>query len=614
MPTELHAQHNPLEYQESRARRLAIRVLKSLQPIEGRMEPDPARGSERLDPAFRETARRILSSSTAAVDSLQLLARHAKETFDVRYGGRRQRDDPELWAATASMLKIRKYEQGVTGQYQRFAGLVGGEIPTAPQLPAWMRTLRVTAELGVGANNAETHVGGTLQSEADATRSVVAADVSAELTPEDRVGVSLRRTEDVSFGAQTNRTNVALRYDRRLHEQVRVSSRLGVNRYANEDNDATDLNQTEFVLQARAEHSRALKADASLALAGASYPNNGDLDYGDTRFAMGAGGRFGAGSRWRVKYGHTKHDVDLSASVDDNTQNRFDAEMTLVAAGGSSYAFVLETEAREFDDGQDVRDYTRRGFKVKMRGRTTIGNSNSASLEFRSKSFDELEDLSYTEIRSERRSNRKLGETGKRSLYFWINYRQYKGDGTQGLLDYVELRNDTSRETANAMFWDSGIYAQYFLESEGIELDARFNQYLWFGAAIGEHGEFRIGPHVATNTILATADVPGRDIDTFDHPGNTVRFGLKAAASVRQPPLRLRGQSRYERLRYYNLDSDATPTRFELSIDGTYDFDRRFGGSLKLAYHETGSDDPGALETSEFEILLGVVYRFDAQR
>jgi hypothetical protein len=132
------------------------------------------------------------------------------------------------------------------------------------------------------------------------------------------------------------------------------------------------------------------------------------------------------------------------------------------------------------------------------------------------------------------------------------------------------------------------------------------------GLVLGRGGAFQIGPHLATNTILVTDDAT--DLGAFEHPNNTVRYGVKGSMDLVSEPIRIRGTGRYELLNYYNVDNSPTPSRFELEGDGTYDITEQVAASAKLKYYKTGSDDANALETSEIDFLLGLIYRIGGRR
>jgi hypothetical protein len=67
-------------------------------------------------------------------------------------------------------------------------------------------------------------------------------------------------------------------------------------------------------------------------------------------------------------------------------------------------------------------------------------------------------------------------------------------------------------------------------------------------------------------------------------------------------------------LNYYNISGSPTPSRFEIEGDGTYDLTPAIAAWGKMKYYTTGSDDPTAIETSEFDILLGLIYRIGGGR
>jgi hypothetical protein len=247
-----------------------------------------------------------------------------------------------------------------------------------------------------------------------------------------------------------------------------------------------------------------------------------------------------------------------------------------------------------------------------MRGQDAAGKSQSGSLEYRAKSFDALDDRNYSEIRGELRSRQTTDGGGRRAFGLTGNFRTFKGDGAQGFLNYVESRIDLLREPGNGLFWESNTYGQYFFSDKvndrDYERNPRVTLFAWLGMVVGQNGAFKIGPHVAANTILVTVDTP-QDIGFFEDASNTVRYGVKGSVSIRSKPVRVRGSGRYELLNYYNQDNAPTPSRLELQGEGSYDISNQIGASVKLKYFSTGSDDQNAIETSEFDILFALIYR-----
>ena len=578
-------------------------------------EPTAAGPKERLDPKFLIRTRQILGENKQAVDALTKIAADAQSDFDREYKGKTAaEDDAEFWTATASMVKIRKYAGGSAGQFQRFLDLAGGEMELPRATAAWSRKVTGTVSAGFGSNTAESRQSGLKVSDAEVTRSEIAADVFADLSPNDRVGISIGRSEEIHF-AEITRMHAALNYDRRLGDKARLSSRAGLRRYTDAQNDLADQNQTEFSVQGNAKVSKSVDANASVGITGASHPNNADMDYKDTLLGLGVGGRAGDGARWNLRYARTAHDADLSTDASDNTQSRVEGVLSLNKGARSSFDIKIHSESYDFDLSSDPRTYSRRGVRLALRNRGEPGNSSTASVEFRQKEFDVLEDRNYSEVRAELNSD-KLTDDGQRSSSrFWSNYRHFSGNGTQGFLDYVETRSDISSEPGNRFFSETSLYGQYFFENNNVKRDALVTQFAWLGLVIGPDGAVKIGPHVATNTTLAIADrPPGQDTGTFEHPNNTVRYGAKVAVNIRRNPIRLRGSGRYELTTFYNQDDAPTPSRFELEGEGAYQINEQVDASLKLKFYSTGSDDPGAVESSELDVLFGFIYRIGGRQ
>ena len=578
---------------------------------EGESRPSAAAPSETLPVKFQDRARRILGENKRAIETLKQIADQSQADFDSRYKGKNlPSDDPELWAATASLMKIHKYERGVVGQYDRFAGLVGGEIPDVQAAPEWSRNVRGTAAAGFGSNTARSETGGVENSKTDVTRSDISADLSVELTPSDRLGINAGRSEEISF-RPIARTHAGLDYQRKFGDRATVFSSVGLKKLEDGNDDTNDIDQTDFAVQARVKTSEFLNANAGIGFSNASYPNNDDLDYADTRFGFGLNGQIGQRTGWGAKFSQAVHDVDLSASADDNTQRRIEGILSFNSGEHTSLEISAHTEDYEFDQSADPRTYSRRGIKLALRKRGEPGNSSGASFEIRRKSHDINDDRNYTDIRGELRADALDSDGPKSASRFMVNYRSFKGNGIQGFLDYLESRFDVSRQPGNGFFWESNLYGQYYFENNNVKKDALVTQFAWLGLVLGSEGAFKVGPHIATNTILVTTDTP--DQGTFEHPNNTFRYGAKAAVDVRSRPLRIHGSGRYELLKYYNLDNAATPSRLELEGEGIYQIARRIDASAKLKYYATGSDDPGAIETSEFDILFGLIYHIGGQ-
>lgn len=564
---------------------------------------------EQLPSKYQDRARRILGENMRDLDELKRIARESQSEFRKRYGGMKiAADNAEPWAAAASLMKIQKYERGTSSQFDRIAKLAGGSITPVQQRPASATSRRISGSVagGIGTNTAKSSSNGTEVAKADVTRSNVAADLSAELTPSDRLGFSAGRSEEVHF-APISRLNAGVDYQHKFGEKASVGAGAGLRKFGDERNDSLDQDEAEFSLQASVKPSRALHAGGRIGFSSTAYPNQENLDYKDTRFRVGVGGDVGQSAGWEVEYTQAAHDLKLETGTEDNTRNRIGASVLLNRGGKTVLEISAHNEACDFDQSDDFRSYSRTGGKLSLRHRPEPGRSSVTSFEVLRKSHDTRGERDYTDFRGEFKAD-ALGDGGRKSSgHFLVNYRKLQGTGPEGFLDYIESRVDALKEPGQGVFWESNLYGQYFLADGDAKRDALVTQFGWIGLMVGGESHFKIGPHLATNTILVTTDTP--DVGLFEHPGNTLRYGARASADMNLRPLRIRGAGRYEWLNYYNVDGASTPTRFELEGEGIYRVGRRIDIEARLKYYVTGSNDPGAIENSEIDILVGLVYR-----
>ncbi|MBI5867341.1 MAG: SH3 domain-containing protein [candidate division Zixibacteria bacterium] len=537
---------------------------------------------EQLPSKYQDRARRILGENIRDLDELKRIARESQSDFRKRYGGMKiAADNAEPWAAAASLMKIQKYERGTSSQFDRIAKLAGGSITPVQQRPASATSRRISGSVaaGIGTNTAKSSSNGTEIAKADVTRSNVSADLSAELTPSDRLGFSAGRSEEVHF-APITRLNAGVDYQHKFGEKASVGAGAGLRKFGDERNDSLDQDEAEFSLQASVKPSKALHAGGRI-----GFSNTGGV----------------------VEYTQAAHDLQLEAGTEDNTRNRIGASVLLNRGGKTVLEISAHNEACDFDQSDDFRSYSRTGGKLSLRHRPETGRSSVTSLEVLRKSHDTRGERDYTDFRGEFKAD-ALGDGGRKSSgHFLVNYRNLQGTGPEGFLDYIECRVDALKEPGQGVFWESNLYGQYFLADGDAKRDALVTQFGWMGLMVGGESHFKIGPHLATNTILVTTDTP--DVGLFEHPGNTLRYGAKASADMNLRPLRIRGAGRYEWLKYYNVDGAPTPTRFELEGEGFYRVGRRIDIEARLKYYVTGSNDPGAIENSEIDILVGLVYR-----
>jgi len=98
------------------------------------------------------------------------------------------------------------------------------------------------------------------------------------------------------------------------------------------------------------------------------------------------------------------------------------------------------------------------------------------------------------------------------------------------------------------------------------------------------------------------------DLGLFESASNTVRYGIKGSARINNQSVSIDGQVRYEKLQYYNMEKAPSPGRLEIEVRGLVAISSRLDASVQTRYYLTGADDPGAVRSSEFDILGGLIY------
>lgn len=577
------------------------------------------RTTDRLRPGSEDRVRDVLNSIGRDYKRLGLLTEEAETRYDERFGDiPSSQPNAERDRARESLDKIQKYRRLVSRHYDRLSELAGGVPPPSMAEPAWRPQFSGTVEGGYGTNTAESKQAGATLSETDVSRSQVAANINADLSPNDRINMQFGRTEEIRF-APSSQLRARGAYTRTFTDRARLTAHAGLSNYRNQADDSGDLDRTEFGVQGVMTPSPAFRATGGLAVTSTAYPNDDARDVGDTRLELGAGGRLGESVQWNTAYRHIAQSFD-DASLVDNTQGRF--EGALIFETGAQSAIVLDghLESHSFDQSADPREYARHELRLASRSRS-LGNAQTEfSLGWRGKDYKSDDDRDFTEFRGAFRSREYSPQTD-RETRFLLNYRNYAGDMNVALLDYLEgrfeSRRDRGRERSAGLFSEGDLYVQYFFENNGIERNALVTQYVWLGVSAGQNTVFRIGPHLATNTELVVidgaVDPNGEELGTFESPDNTFRYGAKAELRTRERPLRARASARYEMLDYYNRDGAPTLTRLQLEGQGTYALTNQLDASASIKFYTSGSDDANALEMSETDLLFGLIYHLGAR-
>ncbi len=565
-------------------------------------------------------AREILKSVGPDYRRMDLLRKEADRQYESEYGDIPEDSaHPERDRAGESLNNIQKYHRLVLQYYDRYSEMAGGVERPATAESRWRPRFSGSIEAGLGTNTAESKVAGTTVSETDVSRSNLAANVNADLSPHDRINLRFGRTEEIHFVPST-RTRARGAYTRRFDDKGRLTAHAGLNNYRNEADDTGDLDRSEFGVQGALTPSPAFRATGGVAITSTAYPNDEARDVNDTRLELGAGGDLSESVQWNAAYRHASHSFDVDSLI-DNSQGHL--EGSLIFETGEQSAIIVDghLESNSFDAENDSREYSRQGLRVATRSRPLGGAQNEFSLEWRGKNF-EVDDLrDFTEFRGGFRSREYNAETdGEFALS--VNYRRYGGDTIVAFLDYIEARLETRRDrgraTTTGLFSEGDLYIQYFIENNGVERNALITQYAWLGISTGGRTVFRIGPHIASNTDIVVVDgaigPDGDELGTFESPNNTIRYGAKAELRTRERPLRARISARYELLKRYNVDKAPTLDRLHIEGQGTYSITQRVEASAQIKLYTSGSDDPNAIKTTETDLLVGLIYHLGSRR
>ncbi len=565
----------------------------------------------RMAPENIPRARIILEDNAPAVTTLQRLARNAEMTYARQFGGKAAEDGTaQQQAAATSLKRIQKYARITAQKYETYANLVGGVKPVTASKSRLQEIVRGTVRAGLGTNTREQEIVGGATDKTDVTRTEVAADLTARLSPDDKLQLRLGHNSEIRF-APSSRTRGELDYSRRVGDIADLGARAGFRKYQNDQNDLNDFDRTEFGVRGSVKPSKKFQGSANLDFVGASYPNNAGQDYKETRLNLALGGEASSNVQWGARYSLAAHDREDNTFVEDNARSRLEGSVQLRTGERAHLSFSAHSEGYSFDSDNNPANYSRRGLQVKLRNLGRPGNSNTLSLEIQAKDHEVIDDRNYTEFRGDWQATRRATDTESRTRTF-VNYRNYKGSESVAYLDYLEGRFDQFRRRA-AIFWESNWYLRYFFEENDLARNARVNQFLWFGLALGDHGAIQVGPHLATNTELVTVDgavdTEGNELGTFENPNNSVRYGIKSSAQIKGRLFRARLAGRYEMTEFYNRDNAQSPSRFELEGNMTYQISRKIDASARAKYYTSGADDPGSRKTSELDILFGLIYR-----
>lgn len=613
------ASGNNLQDEEAAAMKTSVRILNSLKAIETWLEgvhgkPPPAENSPKpptIKPGHQDRVRDLLKRNQSSVALLDQLAANAGSEFKQRFG-----DSPPAaghaqgQAEFRSLMRIRKYQRIVHETYDRYAALIKDGLPSTSPSTKFQPVIRGTIRAGMGSNTAATEVNGGDRSETQVSRSDVAVDLTADLSAQDRLTLSASRTEEIRF-APISQLRSDINYARRLGTQATLGARAGFDQYQNDANDATNVDRTEFGIRGGYAPSKQFQADADFAVTSASHPNNGSLDYKDSRLNLNANGAASQKVSWAFEYGNAAMDLDDNTITADNSRESIAGKVNIQTGERATLSVLARSDGTAFDGNKNPASYRRQTIEMRGRNRAGIGQSSVWSLAYRNKGFEASTNRNYAEFCGDVQTRNAPGSNSERFTHFFINYRNYKGEDNPAHLDYIEARWD-SRRARSSLLWESNTYLQYYLKNGSAERNARISQFLWCGLLLSANQGIAVGPYVATNTDLIT--VAGSDANAFESKANTVRYGVKGNVRVYAKPVQVDGQARYELSQFYNNKDAAAIGRLELEARASYAVSSRFDASAQIRYYTVGADETGAIKTSEFDLLFGLLYRFGQAR
>jgi|GEM_PF-2467929 len=619
------AHANELKEMEAAAQRTALRVLDALKPLAAwldstvvtspSIEPigQPAAKAEEkakprriklaFKPGYEDQAMAILRTSQYAVTLLERLADGAEDTIKRRYGDKQaDPNDAKGQADFLSLARIRKYRRVVVEKFNGYTGLAGG-VPAVAQRPVGRNaSIKGTVRVGLGSNTATAEVVDGKKTETDVARSDMALDITADLSPRDQLLLSAGRREEIRY-APMSQTQGRVSYTRRLQNQAFLGGRIGMDQYANEADDRTNVNRTEYGVRGGIAPSARFRANGDYAVTGASYVNNDALDYQESRLTLGGGGELSRRTAWGFDYGHASYHPEEKTIAEDNVRDNISGNITFNKER-SSLAVIVRSDGVTFDDDKSAT-YRRTGIELRGRTRSGVGRSSTWSLSARSKKHDALEDRNYSEYRGDLQKRSGWGTNQERSSHLFLNYRNFDGEKNPLYLDYLEGRLD-SRSARTNILWEFNNYVQHYFRNGSAQRNGRLSQFAWCGLILAPNQGIIIGPYAATNTdLIADED---SDLGLFESASNTVRYGIKGSARINNQSVSIDGQIRYEKLRYYNMKKSPSPGRLEIEVRGLVTVSSRLDASVQSRYYLTGADDPGAVRSSEFDILGGLVY------
>ena len=619
---------NELQQEEAAAKTIALRLLGALKPLEAWLDstvvPSPPvepgkqptaeslkKGEQRgvkpaFNPGYEAQAMAILRTHQYTVTLLERLAEKAEEYVKQRYGDKQaDPNDAKGQAEFLSLARIRKYRRLVVEKFNYYTSLAGSLPPTAQRPAGRKAAIKGTVRIGLGSNTATAEIVDGKKTGTDVTRSDMALDLTADLSPRDQLLLSAGRREEIRY-APMSQTQGRVNYTRRLQNQAFLGGRIGMDQYANDADDRTNVNRTEIGVRGGITPSTSFRANGDYAVTSASYDNNDALDYKESRLTLGGGGELSKQAIWGFDYGRASYQLEEKSSAGEHVRDNLSGTITFNKKR-STLAVNVRSDGVAFDD-DEPSSYRRTGIELRGRSRSGIGRSSTWTLSARSKKHETLEDRNYSEYRGDLQKRSGWGTNQERSTYLFLNYRNFEGEKNPLYLDYLEGRWD-SRSARTNILWEFNHYVQHYFRDGSAQRNGRLSQFAWCGLILAPNQGIVIGPYLSTNTdLIADED---SDLGPFESASNTLRYGIKGSARIDNPSLSVDGQFRYEKLQYYNIEDASSPGRLELEMRGLYTISPRIDAQVQTRYYFTGADDPGALRSSEFDILFGLIYHLE---
>ncbi|NNE08586.1 MAG: hypothetical protein HKN20_08495, partial [Gemmatimonadetes bacterium] len=555
-----------------------------------------------------------LSANEPLLTKIELLHARAERLWFEANPGAETAQPPSVRDILGNLTKFEKLARG---QFQRFHELAGSPVMQPSGARSAIR-FSGDAEFGIGTNTATTKIGGEDAAETGISRSTVRANLAAAITANDRVAVGILRNEEVDFAPSTT-SEAELRYDRRLGKGAKLHALGAFTGFQNDANKDAEYGDKKFEMGGTFGPTKKFRAKVLARLEGRSFDNIEDADFGDSRLQAELSGKGGAGD-WKLKAENLSHDADVD--TEDSDKKRIAGEMGLTTGGGGRFALSLFTEGTTFDADDDTRNYTKSGARIEGRS-GGAGTKRTVHLSFDRREHDANVDRDYKEYEGGLRSFGFDSKNGARRSSLTGRYRDYEGEGSIAFLDLAEGRWDQSTQTLGAsgsgVFWEMNHFFRWYFDNGGFERNAELNQFVWFGLVISPKQAFRAGPFVAGDTELVTVSSQldpesGDELGSFESPSNSVRYGVKGDARFSRGRVRGKMAGRFETTSFYNLEDSPSPNRLDISGNLEVVLRNDISGSVRGQYFKTGSDDPGALRTSEIDLLFSIIYRFDQTR